>query len=185
MGTRAQVIILGRVGNIRVFDNAEQDGKVNKTVTFGLAVDQWRKAEEGQPQRPPVWFNFRAINKMANMLAEYLEKGRLVQVTGVDPTPREYDRPQKVKAAINGVDHVLTVPTKETAVDYLVQSFTFVDLPKTATGPSVSVELVNDAPDTIPFIETAPEGGAETVANTDAADPAGCGAELNPENIPF
>lgn len=158
--TMANVNVLGRVGTIRVFENGEAEGQ-GKVVAFGLAVDQ-RRSSEGQ-QEPPVWFNFRAFGALADILAQHLQKGRLLYVSGASPRLRSYDVERQIQLG----GKLVKFTDRQVVTEYAVRDFSFADAPRDGNGNTVLVgTVVGDAPD-----GDAPADQAEPV--------------LDPDNIPF
>jgi len=135
------IVVLGRVGNVRVFDG--EDGR--KTVVFGVAVDQPRRGEqaEGEQKPPAVWTSFRAVNGTAEMLAQYLTKGRLVHVVGTSPRLRQYETLRTIN--IKGVGNV-QFKDVQTAEEYIVVDFKFADAPRSDADGQLVGEVVAGEP---------------------------------------
>lgn len=131
------VIVLGRVGNVRVFENEQEK---RKTVVFGVAVDQPRREQtEGDQKLPAVWTTFRAVNGTAEILAQYLTKGRLVHVVGTSPRLRQHETVRLVN--IKGVGNV-QFKDVQTIEEYIVVDFKFADAPRSDTEGTLVGEVV-------------------------------------------
>lgn len=159
--TAVNVSVLGRVGTIRVFENGEGGPRTTangKVVTFGVAVDQRRQQQEGQQDPlPPVWYNFRAFGPLADILAQHLQKGRLVYVSGAAPRVRAYQVERQIQ--IPNVGAVKFTDT-QTVIEYAVRDFSFADAP---TGVLVGTIVGADT-------QVAEPAAAAPVVNIDPAD---------------
>lgn len=136
------IFVVGNVGNVRVFENS--NGQGGKTVLFSVAVNT--RTANKEEKSPPVWYSFRAVGALAEVLSLYLTKGRLVAVVGSAPRVRSFE-----------VERVISVPNignikfKETRQDteYLVTDLQFLDAPPATNGQTNQVlvgELVTQQP---------------------------------------
>lgn len=159
---QAVVNVVGNVGSVRVFDN--EDG--GKTVFFSVAVNQRQPKGENAAQLPPVWYSFRAINGLADALAQYLTKGRLVSVAGMSPRIREYETERTIK--LNGTGTV-KFKDKTQVVDYLVADLRFIGGQRNGNNNEVEGELI----------------AADDPTQTDKQATEKTAAELSVSDVPF
>ena len=134
----AVITVVGHVGFIRTFENDDN----RKTVCFSVAVDQCRNGQQDE-KAPPVWYVFRAVNGTAEVLSQYLQKGRLIHVAGVSPRVRSYEIERTL--SIKDIGNVAFKDTRQ-EVEYLAVDVRFLDAPpatnKVADGELIQAELV-------------------------------------------
>jgi single-stranded DNA-binding protein len=178
--TSKSVTVLGRVGGIKVFDNTATGG--NKVVSFGVAVDQRRPAnqEDRQDNLPAVWTQFRAANGLAEMLTNNLTKGRLVLVRGSNPRIRTYEVERTMVVEIDGKSKTIKYKENQFVEEYWIDSFTFADSKKDKDSAKKGV-IVGKVVD-----ETSKQTPVQTDSdhNTTVASD-GTVWNVNPEDIPF
>jgi len=82
-----KLIIVGRLGGKPILRYTENGTAV---TDFSVATDQRWTDSNGQQQERTVWFRVTAWRRMAEVCAEYLDKGRQVLIEGMLQEPEPY-----------------------------------------------------------------------------------------------
>lgn len=79
MANMNQIVLIGRVGNSPA-EELKNLGDGKTVLTLRLAVD--RKYKDNQGEQITDWISCEFWNRQAEVLAEYVQKGELLSVTG-------------------------------------------------------------------------------------------------------
>ena len=86
MPTLNRIELIGRLGKDPE-THLTTTGK--KVCTFSIAVDRHRKNVEGEMKPATDWFNVEAWGHLAEVIQQYLHKGRLIYLDGRVQTERK------------------------------------------------------------------------------------------------
>jgi single-strand DNA-binding protein len=127
-----KAILIGRLGK----DPELKYTSTGKAVTtFSLATNEKRKDKDGNRQDKTTWHNIVAWGKQAEVMKEYLTKGKEVYIEGrIDN--RSYEDKENVKKYVSEI---------------VVQSFQFVGSMKTEQTPESSNAGDSNNDDDLPF----------------------------------
>lgn len=81
-----RIQLIGNMGRDPETKSVGRDGK--PVTTFTVAVNRRRKSNDGETNEATDWFNVEAWAGLANTVAQYGRKGRLVYVEGRLQTDR-------------------------------------------------------------------------------------------------
>jgi single-strand DNA-binding protein len=122
-----KAILIGRLGKdpeVRY----TQSGKA--VASFTVATNERWTGQDGQPQESTTWHNIVAWGRQAEVIKEYLSKGRQIYIEG-RISNRSYEDKEGNKRYISEV---------------VVQNFQFLGDRSDRQGPSAAPDNVNDAP---------------------------------------
>ena len=93
-----QITLLGRLGNDPEMRYTPSGVPV---ATFSLAVNRYKNNAEGQREEKTIWFRVTAWQRNAELVSQYLTKGRQVLVIGEIEEPRPWtDREGNTRASL-------------------------------------------------------------------------------------
>ena len=93
-----QVILIGNLGSDPEMRYTPSGVPV---ASFSLAVNRVWTGQDGQQQEKTVWFRVTTWRKQAEIVSQYLSKGRQVMVVGEIEEPRAYiDREGNPRASL-------------------------------------------------------------------------------------
>lgn len=131
-------------------------------ATFGLATNRTYKDKDGAKQEAPEFHNIVAFGRPAELIAQYMKKGRPLYIEGRIQT-RSWDDKESGK--------------KNYRTEIVVENFQFGDGGRGGEGGYSGGGGANSAPRS----EAAPAAGAEK----NASEIQYPDEEINPEDIPF